>query len=583
MKQKKNKSEWYARRITAELERILDELKLKINSRDDVERLIRRLKILLENALKEEMIEQLRKMNNGIINEISRTLGIKMKHGKLDEQFLREQIYSLEFEEVFKKYGDWFVRRLQDTINEVVLERGADWYHLSKRINEELGVGIRRARTIARTELANMYNNLLEWNYRKAESILGEMKYKWVNPLDSRTTECCRRIVERTKNGVSLEELKEIIREESERYFPGFYREDRPFLPHYNCYKDGYVLTVEGWKRFEELKEGEEIWGIDENGRLVKDKILRVISYNYRGKMYKIWNRWFEIEVTEDHPFLVLCDKKIVYRAEVDELRKGDRLIVGGLEWEGEKDYVEFDGKRIDGRLFCRFLGWYLAEGHYREEKYRRTIWITQEKEENYEEIVKVLEQIFGKVWKCKGKVGVNMKGWNELFGFLKKLGKSYERYIPKEIKKLSKECLEELIDAYLKGDGYIREERGGFAGRGSVVKKLFTSSFRLMSDLVEVALKLGYSVSLYKDKSEGKEEKFKNGSYIIKHSCWRIGLRKSKTATVKRLKFDEFWYEGKVWDIETERTGSFIYWNGKGTVYVSSNCRSRMVVVEKV
>ncbi len=101
---------------------------------------------------------------------------------------------------------------------------------------------------ISRTILGSLFNEANRRGYQLIEADLGlkpeEAKYVWVNPLDYRTTETCRKIFERTKEGVTMEELTKIVKEESEKQFKGFWKEDNPLYPHYQCRSTFHMKVV---------------------------------------------------------------------------------------------------------------------------------------------------------------------------------------------------------------------------------------------------------------------------------------------------------------------------------------------------
>lgn len=99
----------------------------------------------------------------------------------------------------------------------------------SEMRKQALDISQTRLNTIARTEVHNVALLAREEAY---ETINPDVKVKWLNPVDSRTTPICKKIVERTKNGVTLEELRKIIKEEAD---PKTYRADRPYSPHVSC------------------------------------------------------------------------------------------------------------------------------------------------------------------------------------------------------------------------------------------------------------------------------------------------------------------------------------------------------------
>ena len=80
----------------------------------------------------------------------------------------------------------------------------------------------------ARTLLAGVYNTYSEFLLSKKKGLL----FKWRNPLDKRTSVICRKIVMRTRNGVSLDTLRKIVAEEADK---SWYKERNPLLPHPLC------------------------------------------------------------------------------------------------------------------------------------------------------------------------------------------------------------------------------------------------------------------------------------------------------------------------------------------------------------
>jgi len=83
---------------------------------------------------------------------------------------------------------------------------------------------------IARTETQALQNKSREWSYKKIDPE-GKLKYKWLNPVDDRTTDVCRNIVRRTNKGVTMNQLKQIIKDEGKKGG----HDPRELTPHVNC------------------------------------------------------------------------------------------------------------------------------------------------------------------------------------------------------------------------------------------------------------------------------------------------------------------------------------------------------------
>ena len=105
---------------------------------------------------------------------------------------------------------------------------------ISEEIVEKLGLPESRARLIGRTEMTAVVNKAREIDYEERDPE-GEWLYKWLNPVDSRTTKQCRELVERTKNGVTLTKLKELCKEVAEKYAEGGFRYVRDWVTHFGC------------------------------------------------------------------------------------------------------------------------------------------------------------------------------------------------------------------------------------------------------------------------------------------------------------------------------------------------------------
>lgn len=116
---------------------------------------------------------------------------------------------------------------------------------ITEKVVKELGLSKARARLIGRTEMSAVLNKAREMDYEERDPE-GEFKYKALNPVDNRTTDCCERIVKRTVKGVSMLELKKIWKEESERFAretKSDFKYKREFVAHFGC-RTSYVRSV---------------------------------------------------------------------------------------------------------------------------------------------------------------------------------------------------------------------------------------------------------------------------------------------------------------------------------------------------
>lgn len=102
-------------------------------------------------------------------------------------------------------------------------------------IQEAFDVARDKAEVWARTESSRVLNKTREEAYKAQtdEPGAGGKKFKWTGPGDHRTTDCCEELKERTKGGVTLEELQEHAREVAAKHFPDLdYSDDWVLHPH---------------------------------------------------------------------------------------------------------------------------------------------------------------------------------------------------------------------------------------------------------------------------------------------------------------------------------------------------------------
>jgi len=89
-----------------------------------------------------------------------------------------------------------------------------------------------QAERIVRTEEHEIATTLRETDFALRDPT-EKNKYKWIGPSDHRTSAVCESIKRKTKKGVSMDKLKEIIQKETTRFNPKWTVKD--WTPHPNC------------------------------------------------------------------------------------------------------------------------------------------------------------------------------------------------------------------------------------------------------------------------------------------------------------------------------------------------------------
>lgn len=290
---------------------------------------------------------------------------------------------------------------------------------------------------------------------------------------------------------------------------------------------ESMICTKEGWKYFEYISEDEEILTLNlETNKIEIQKIEKKIYLPYQGKMYKFFGKNIDLTVTGNHRFLLEDSKgnrnyaqaKDIYDDINNIYSSGKYKLIKLGDWSGE--YIDYftlnEVKReslsinikhelideytksinIKSEDWFAFMGFYLAEGHcvgtvsnkYKENGY--SVVITQKNESK-----KILfEELFNKLpFKYKyitknddGKCQYHIND-ARLYNYLYPLGDSFHKYIPLELKQVSKDLLKILFDWFMLGDGrniktkYINNK-----------KSVFSISKQLIDDLHEILIKIG-------------------------------------------------------------------------------------------
>lgn len=371
------------------------------------------------------------------------------------------------------------------------------------------------------------------------------------------------------------------------------------------CYSsDTQVLTYSGWKYFFELTEHDFIFTMNtETKKIELQKPVKFYEFDYNGAMYHFKSKKLDLLVTPNHRMLVQQysptskeNGKLKF-IEAEKFNPNTHFIPKHALWEGRIEeyfilpeikiyqYINFKKvnsksespdileeeariyssqpiekyeikvlppKKIPMNLWLKFFGFWLAEGctylRKRQRKgrevpyYEYLVRISQKKSEIAEEFEKVLSQIpFSYNKKFKADLIEFYINDKQLFSYLRKFGKSCDKFIPSEIKNLSKEQLEIIFDWLMKGDGW--------SGDGNI--EYSTKSKRLADDIQEIVLKLGMSANIY----ERKKGNFK---------WYDVGVSLAKNFRLNSVNKQVTNYAGKVYCVEVPNHTLYVRRNGK-------------------
>lgn len=126
-------------------------------------------------------------------------------------RYTTEALGQMEF---WKKYAGLSVEqseKLNGMLKWIVEKRYWKYKgYVVRKIARELGIDEKRAELIAVTELANLANYARYLAYQGETNV---EKFVWVTEKDGKVCDKCKRMAELTKDGVTLDEMKVLIKE----------------------------------------------------------------------------------------------------------------------------------------------------------------------------------------------------------------------------------------------------------------------------------------------------------------------------------------------------------------------------------
>jgi len=339
------------------------------------------------------------------------------------------------------------------------------------------------------------------------------------------------------------------------------------------CYsEDTEILTLEGWKKYQEMGEKERIFTRNQRtGEIEIEEIEKKFIYPYTGKMYHLETQQIDTLVTPNHRIFAGRVRDHTLHWDLIQAReifgKKHKLTKTGI-WVGRDDPEISED-------FLRIFGYYLAEGSPK----------LDEKTGHYGLAWKIVNPILiDKAVTSLRNLGYNpsvdRRGcvvvWNkELYEKFRKLGKADEKFVFKELKELSPHKLEILLVSYLEGDGWKE-------GNQWLAK---TVSRRLRDDLQEIALKCGKALNYSLVEKVGSSHYMPSENRFItaRNDVWLLHLitkrvnptilgKKNKSRRAKETWID---YSGIVWCVKTKNGVLYVRRNGKA--HWSGNTEDRI------
>jgi len=341
----------------------------------------------------------------------------------------------------------------------------------------------------------------------------------------------------------------------------------------YTCYSDDTtVLTPTGEKRFDELCVGDLVYSLNEETEELEAKpITHIEAKDWDGEMIHFSSRYIDLLVTPDHKMVVKKRSTKGKYTNWQHIEAKDMLNKSSYKFPLKAKYnVTASQPDISDDLLT-LIGWYISEGFIQRDyrcKTETIIGICEPEGSKYrEEIINTIKKLGYKPTKTKNQITFHAK---DLVPLLKECGTRAEnKRIPRKYLNLSKDKLQVLFNALMKGDGSKFGVYNEFRNYTTVSKELATN-------IIELCIKLGYGAK-YRIEEPQKSVIYKgtNKERIIKGNfpVYRVSIRYKLLEGFYRngkglQKTTVEHYKGKVWCVEVAdnhnllvgRNGKFVF-----------------------
>ena len=319
------------------------------------------------------------------------------------------------------------------------------------------------------------------------------------------------------------------------------------------------ILTEAGWLAFPDLQPDVKVATLNSEGKVEYHIPEEYIVQTYIGEMYCFANSKFDFCVTPNHWMYVRTETGQLKFIRADEGQVWESLqVLTGGDFDGEEvEWFELRKfprnalgkvKKIFMDDWLEFLGYYISEGCVDVRKRLQVVGGNDYDVSDYDVLI-AQENPEGR-WKianCLSRLGFEFFDWDEsqfkictqqLAEILLPLGKSGNKYIPRELFQLSRRQLLVLFNALMMGD----------ASEGGDCYNYYSKSKQLADDVQELAIRCGYAASVV--------------SHAMGRDFYRVNIRPIKD--VNLVEPERFRYAGKVYCVNVTNHVVFVRRNGR-------------------
>lgn len=381
----------------------------------------------------------------------------------------------------------------------------------------------------------------------------------------------------------------------------------------WGCYDDQTeVLTNNGWKLFKNVSYDDEFASLNqETHHLEFQKASKLHEYDFNDKLYYFKNQGVDLAVTPNHRmYITTYNKK---NSTSWHIRRADDTY-GNICFKKDainkcKDtnYFNIGDKTINANTWLEFMGYFLSEGsttyksrmrvRNRIRKYNcvggairckntgrfitnpdpqietKSIKYIETYKENYyrSSISQTIGENADKIENCLNKLPFKfakqqisplnkkkIKYWNcsskSLYEYLSIFGKAHNKFIPKDLLKLSKNQSKILLDALMLGDGTRKNGKYVY----------YTSSKQLADDVQILSLRCGLAADISITNRVGTKN--------YKHIEYKVNIKTTKTKPLSKYNATKRQYNGKVYCVTVPNGLLYVRRNGKAVWCGNSN-----------
>jgi len=313
--------------------------------------------------------------------------------------------------------------------------------------------------------------------------------------------------------------------------------------------EDTEILTPDGWKGYNGVAEGDEIYTFNlDEGILERKNVRHIFVREYEGVMYNLKNRSQDQLISPGHRVVRQVFNSPEYKMEtIEEVMELRSPVSIPVRAENTNPDIEMDDNQI------RLLAWILSEGSIEKDGSRR-ISIYQSPDahpENYEEILDLLEEEeLEYATSPQTSLGTcthirlspaSSKTVHVLLG-------AKTKKIPPYLFSMSKRQARLFLETYIKGDGWEEDFR----------KRIAVTDKEILDGLTSIAVLAGYNFNIKERKVVGISKKVQ---YIITLSETRYDYIQE----IKPVR-----YKGIIWSVNTENETVIARRNGQ--VFITGN-----------